>query len=277
MFSDNHMHTSFSPDSNAPMESMIKGAIRKNFQEIVFTDHLDFDFPGDPELFLFDLDQYLLTFNELKDKYHKEIKILLGIEIGAQPHITKQINKVLTKYPFDFVICSTHTVSGINCSKNEFFSEALPKVSYVKYFEGLLSNLKHLNNYDVCGHLDFITRYNPFGTKKLSYNEYADIIDTILKNIIESGHGIELNTSGYRYGLNQTHPSLEILQRYRQMGGEIITVGSDAHKPEDIGANFTTAYQLLKTAGFNYITRFKERKPSFININHIEKKYSFTA
>lgn len=277
MFSDNHMHTSFSPDSNAPMESMIKGAIAKKFQEIVLTDHLDFDFPEDPELFLLDLDQYLVTFNELKAKYQKEINLLLGIEIGTQPHIIKSINQVLKKYPFDFVICSTHTVSGMSCSSNDFFSQTLPKVAYVKYFEGLLSNLKHLNNYDVCGHLDFITRYNPFGTKQLSYKEYADIIDTILKTIIESGHGIELNTSGYRYGLNQAHPSLEILQRYRQMGGEIITVGSDAHKPEDIGANFTLAYEFLKTAGFNYITQFKERKPFFIKIDHIQKKYSITA
>lgn len=277
IYSDNHVHTNFSPDSNAPMETVIKGAIGKKLQEIVLTDHMDFDYPGDPHLFLVDYDRYLVTFLALKEKYRKDINVLLGVEIGVQPHVLNEINKLLHKYPFDFVICSTHTVGGINCSDSSFFARSLPKIAYLKYLEGLLSNVKHLNNYDVCGHLDFIARYNPYGPKQLTYAEYGDILDAIFKTIIETGHGIELNTSGYRYGLNQTHPSLEILKRYRELGGEIITVGSDAHRPEDIGSNFTLAYELLKTAGFQYITRFRERKPSFIPIEHIQKNYPIPA
>lgn len=276
MFSDNHVHTNFSPDGTVSMEAMVKSAITKNFQEIVFTDHLDFDFP-DPAFSQLDLNHYLATFLSLREQYQNKINILLGIEIGMQPHIAASVNQVLEKYPFDFVICSTHTVSGISCSSNEFFTGALTKTVYTRYLEGLLSNIKHLNNYDVCGHLDFITRYNPQGSKELKFQDYADILDTILKTIINTGHGIELNTSGYRYGLNRTHPSLDILKKYRALGGEIITVGSDSHKPEDIGANFRLAYELLKEAGFSYITQFRARKPHFIKITHIQKDYSIIA
>lgn len=275
--SDNHVHTNFSSDSTAPMEVMIRGAIAKGIQEMVLTDHLDFDYPGNPNLFLVDWDQYLAEFYRLKDIYQKQITILFGVEIGAQPHVIEQINQVVRKYPFDFVICSTHTVDRVSCSQSKFFASTEPKAAYLKYLEGLLANIKSLQDYDVCGHLDFIARYNPSGTKQLSYGDYADVLDTILKTIIESGHGIELNTSGYRYGLKQAHPSLEILLRYRQLGGEIITVGSDSHKPEDIGFNSITAYELLRAAGFHYITHFKERKAHFINLDRIHKNYAFTA
>ncbi|MCR6544433.1 histidinol-phosphatase HisJ family protein [Dehalobacterium formicoaceticum] len=276
MFSDNHVHSSFSPDGTASMETMIRSAISKNFRELVITDHLDFDFPN-PEFSQLNLEQYVTAFQTLKAKYEKNIQLRLGIEIGIQSHVTHLINQVLEKFPFDFVIGSTHTVYGISCSSNEFFDQTLTRTAYLRYFEGLLSNIKHLNNYDVCGHLDFIARYNPRGSKELFPHDFAEILDTILKTIIETGHGIELNTAGYLYGLNRTHPSLDVLQRYRALGGEIITVGSDAHAPEHIGANFNLAYQLLKAADFNYITQFKERKPSFIKIDKLPKEHSNIA
>ncbi|ATW25189.1 histidinol-phosphatase HisJ family protein [Candidatus Formimonas warabiya] len=277
LFSDNHVHTNFSPDSNAPMESVIKGAITKGLKELVLTDHVDFDYPSDPNPFLVDYDKYLVSFNQLKAKYQEEIALRLGVEIGAQPHVLDQVTHLLKKYPFDFVILSTHSVAGINCSDPEFFAQSVPKAAYIKYLEGLLSNVRHFSDYDVCGHLDFVARYNPHSPKKLAYQEYADIVDAILKTIIQSGHGIELNTAGYRYGLNQTHPSLEILTRYRELGGEIITVGSDAHKPEDIGAQFALAYDMLRTAGFNHITQFNQRRPFFIKLDHFQRNFPVTA
>ncbi|MGI6677639.1 MAG: histidinol-phosphatase HisJ family protein [Dehalobacterium sp.] len=270
MFSDNHIHTDFSPDGTASMETMVKSAISKNFQELVITDHLDFDSPT-PDYCQMNLDQYVATFQSLKNQYEKEIRLRLGIEIGIQSHVIHLINRVLDKCPFDFVIGSTHTDNGISFSSEKYFYRTTTQTAYLRYFEIFLSNIKHLNNYDVCGHLDFIARYNPRGSKELNPQDFAELLDTILKTIIETGHGIELNTSGYNYSLNRTHPSLDVLKRYRELGGEIITVGSDAHAPANIGANFKLAYELLKTAGFNYITQFIARKPYFIEIDKIQK------
>lgn len=160
MFSDNHVHTNFSPDGTASMETMIKSAIGKSFQELVITDHLDFDFPA-PDYTPLNLDQYVANFQTLKAQYEKDIQLHLGIEIGIQSHVIHLINQVLEKYPFDFVIGSTHTAYGISCSSEEFFYQTTAHTACLRYFEGLLSNIKHLNNYDVCGHLDFIARYNP--------------------------------------------------------------------------------------------------------------------
>ena len=116
------------------------------------------------------------------------------------------------------------------------------------------------------GHLDYIARYVPNQSVPFSYRDYSDLIDAILKSIIEDGKGIEMNMSGYRYGLGMPNPCPDILKRYRELGGEIITVGSDAHTPENVGLRFEKAGEHLVQAGFKYYTVWKERKPVFIKI-----------
>ncbi len=276
-FSDNHVHTSYSYDCTTPMETIINSALAKGLKEIVFTDHVDFNPPDNLDAEMIDFDKYLVNLDILKAKYRKEINILLGVEIGAEPGRQNEINNLLNKYPFEFVICSTHTMNGVFCSDNSFFGGKTQKVAYRGYLEGLLSNVSACTNYDVCGHLDFISRYSPYAVKKMNYHDYADMIDTILKTIIETGHGIELNTSGYRYGLKQTHPSLDVVKRYRELGGEIITVGSDAHKADDVCAHFNLAYEILKTAGFSYLTQFRQREPYFLKLDGFQENLPITA
>lgn len=275
--SDYHVHTSFSSDCSAPMEEVIKNAISEGVQELALTDHVDFDFPGTPGTFLIDYDEYLGTFNRLKNLYCNKINLLLGVEIGCQPHIVNKIDHLIKKYPFDFVICSTHTVDRMNCAGNTFFENQEPMQAYIRYLENVLINIKKCSNYDVCGHLDFIVRYNPAPDKKFHYQDFSDLINTILRTIVETGHGLEVNTAGYRYGLDRAHPSLEVLQRYREMGGEIVTIGSDAHRPEHVGNHFESACELLKAAGFSYITRFKKRKPIFTSIEKYKIKLPISA
>ena len=103
----------------------------------------------------------------------------------------------------------------------------------------------------------------------MNLSEFSEKIDEILKLLISKGKGIEVNTSGLRYGVGSPHPSFEIIQRYHSLGGEIITIGSDAHKPEHIGYKFDTAYELLDKAGFKYVTIFKNRKPDFIKLSNL--------
>ena len=135
-----------------------------------------------------------------------------------------------------------------------------------EYFSGILDNVKAFKDYDIYGHLDYIVRYGPNKDALYSYAKYRDIYDAILKTIIESGKGIELNTGGVKYGLKDLHPTCDVLKRYKELGGEIITIGSDAHTPENLLHHFSRAKAVLEECDFKYYTIFQDRTPQFIKI-----------
>ncbi|MEA1961683.1 MAG: histidinol-phosphatase HisJ family protein [Bacillota bacterium] len=265
LFADYHTHSAFSGDCDVPMELMLKRATEIGLNEIVVTDHVDYDY-ADPAFEMIDFDEYRSTCLNLQKKYREKIRLLMGVEVGYQPHIQERIEQLLNKYPFDFVICSMHMADKLDFYTGDFFTGKEQKIAYLRYFENVLHGVNQFQDYDVYGHLDFIVRYGPYANKKLSYHDYTDIIDAVLKSIIQNGHGIEINTSGYRYNLNQFHPQKDIVKRFKQLGGEIVTVGSDAHTQEDIASHFSLAYTLLKEVGFNHIATYEQRKVSFIPV-----------
>lgn len=266
MLWDTHMHCYFSGDSETPPESMIQSAIQKGLDGICFTDHLDYDYKEEPGLFLLDFDAYRKEISTLQEKHMTQLSILWGIELGLQPHVVQQNLAVTEKYPFDFVIGSSHCVDCIDIYYPSFYENTTEDAAYRRYFESILANVHSDADYDVYGHLDYVVRYGPNKNLYYSYGKYADIIDEILRALIEKGKGIEINTAGFKYGLGHPNPTEEILCRYRELGGEIITIGADGHKPEHVAYDFEKVPQLLKAAGFKYYTVFKERKPQFIEL-----------
>lgn len=261
---DVHMHSQFSGDSDAPLEDMVAAAQKNGLSGICFTDHLDIDYPDDPDLFLLDLPNYASSIQALQSKYNGRFPILFGIELGLQPHLADLHNDILTQYPFDFVIGSSHVVHGFDPYFSAFFENREEKKAYREYFESVLENIKAFDNFDVYGHIDYVVRYGP--TKNLNYlwTDYQDIIDAILKLLVQKGKGLELNTGGFKYGLNHPNPTEAILSRYRELGGEIITIGADAHAPCHVGYAFEKVPAILKEAGFHYYTVYKNRKPEFL-------------
>lgn len=264
-FADYHTHTAYSGDSEAPMQDMVEQAVQMKLQQLVFTDHVDYDYP-DPTFEQIDFAEYLQEFGHLKQKYEGQIELLLGVEVGFQPHIVDRINTLLKTYPFEFVICSTHMADQLDFYTGAFFEGKESHVAYERYFYNVLEGIQQLGDFDVYGHLDFIVRYGDYPRKVLRYKDHADILDEILKSLIYMGKGIEINTSGYRYGLGQLHPQPEILKRYRQLGGEIITVGSDAHQPVEICSGFQQAYATLRQLGYKYLAVYNRRKVEFVKI-----------
>jgi len=266
MFWDTHMHSEFSGDSDSPMESMILSAIQKGLPGICFTDHCDLDYPQHPDLFLLDFKNYQQKVYSFAQAYRKQIHISYGIELGLQPHLATRHKDILSSYPFDFVIGSSHVVHGMDPYFPEFYEKRTEKEAYQEYFESILENLKAFSDFDVYGHIDYVVRYGPTKNENYIWQDYQDIIDDILKDIISKGKGIELNTGGFKYGLGHPNPCEDIIKRYRQLGGEIITIGADAHKPEHVAYDFFKVENILKDCGFSYYTVFKERKPAFIKI-----------
>lgn len=263
---DVHMHSQFSGDSDTPLEDMILTAKDAGLRGICFTDHLDIDYPDDPALFLLDLPNYSASVLSLQEKYHMEFPILLGIELGLQPHLANLHTDILSQYPFDFVIGSSHVVHGFDPYYPKFYEGRDEKDCYREYFESILENIHAFDGFDVYGHIDYVVRYGPTKNTNYSYLQYQDIIDEILKLLIDKGKGIEINTGGFKYGLGHPNPTEDIIRRYRELGGEIITIGADAHTPSHIAYDFQKVPTILKGAGFDYFTVFKNRKPDFIKL-----------
>lgn len=264
---DFHLHSSFSEDCHIDMEAMVLAGIDKGLNAMCFTEHNDFDFPkeqdSDRELYLLNVDSYLYELLRMRRKYEDQIKILFGIEIGLQESCLRK-NIVLSKaYDFDFIIASSHLCGKEDPYYPAFWEGKDARACYRAYFEEELAGAKSFLGFDVYGHLDYIVRYAPASSDPFLYADYRDIIDEILKTLIANEKAIECNTSGLRKPLNATNPSPDILKRYRELGGEIITVGSDAHFPADIAADFDRAAKVLKDCGFRYYATFEKRQPSF--------------
>lgn len=264
-FADYHTHTEHSGDSETPMESMVQRGIDLGLRQLVVTDHVDYDY-ADPSFAQIDYAEYSREVSRMQSKYGHKIQLLMGVEVGYQPHVADQIRCLLSEYAFDFVICSTHMADQLDFYTGAFFEGKNATAAYQRYFEYVLEGIKIMDDFDVYGHLDFIVRYGEYPVKELDYFDYADIVDEILRQIIYRGKGIEMNTSGFRYGLKHLHPQPEILKRYRKMGGEIITVGSDAHVPEDMCSHFKEVYDVLHGIGYKYQAVYQRRQVQFIKI-----------
>lgn len=265
ILSDYHMHSSFSDDSEATMASMIKRSIELGFHTICFTDHMDLDFPIEfGGGFVFNTDIYTKHIKKLKDQYADQINILCGVEYGLRPYLKEQFATLTKKNDFDFIIGSSHLVGNIDPYQKAFWEGITEEQGIIKYLESIYANVQTFEDYDVYGHIDYAIRYAPNQNHNYSYIKYADLIDEIFKTIIHKGKGIEVNTAGYKYGLGHPHPQTDVLKRYKELGGEIITIGSDAHKPEHIGYDFKKVEELLKSLGFEYYTIFEKRQPQFI-------------
>ena len=266
MLWDTHMHTNFSGDSSSTPESMIEAAITKGLSGICLNDHMDYDFPlppKDPVIFEFDPDAYEQKVRELQRQYADQLPVRYGIELGLQPHLAKKHAKLLQAYSYDFVIGSSHLVHGKDPYYADYYEGRTEEEAYLEYFHSILENIRAFTDFDVYGHLDYIMRYGPNRNANDSFGKYADVTDEILKQLIGLGKGIEVNTAGWKYGLGHPNPCEDVLKRYRELGGEILTLGADAHQPEHVAYGFDRLPQLLQSCGFSYYTVFKNRKAEF--------------
>lgn len=263
---DSHNHTGFSADSDSAPESMIEQAIHSGLQYLCMTDHMDPDFPIPAYDFTFDLPAYFKKHQELRDRFQEKITLLTGIELGLQPHIADRLNEIVTQWDFDFVIGSSHIVNRMDPFDAPYWQGISEAEGILRYFESILENLAAFDDIDVYGHLDYIVRYAPSKAQNYSYRAYQEILDEILKTLISKNIGLELNTAGLKYGIGFAHPHTDILKRYKELGGEILTVGSDGHIPKHLAYDFHKVPSILGSCGFRYYTIFKHRKPEFIKL-----------
>ncbi|GKU24279.1 histidinol-phosphatase HisJ family protein [Clostridium folliculivorans] len=258
MLADYHMHTSFSDDSDYEMEDAVKKSIAIGLDEICFTEHVDHGVKTDLNC---DYEKYVEEFKRCKEKYKDQIAIKLGIEFGMQVHTIDQFQKDFDKYDFDFVILSCHQIDDKEFWTYDFQKGKTQQEYNEKYYEEILKVMKNYDNYSILGHLDMIKRYDEEG--EYPFEKVKDIITEILKLAIEKGKGIEVNTSSFRYGLNDLTPSRDILRLYKDLGGNIITIGSDTHEDKHVGHKIDYIKGELKKIGFTKFCTFEKMKPTF--------------
>ncbi|MCD7817530.1 MAG: histidinol-phosphatase HisJ family protein [Lachnospiraceae bacterium] len=259
---DFHLHSAFSGDSDTPSEDMILRAQAAGLCGMCFTEHLDLDAPYDDPDFTLDFSSYFPGIHRLQEDYYNKIQIGVGMEFGIQPHLPATLAELNRTYSFDFIIASLHFVQGMDPYYPDFFEGRREQECYEEFFQAEFDTLRKFlpTDYDTLGHMDYIVRYGPNRNRNYSYSLYADYIDPILRFLIDNGKCLELNTGGYKYGLGEPNPCADIFRRYRQLGGELITIGSDAHSPEHIAYGFEQAAALLQSIGFRYYTVFEKRK-----------------
>lgn len=271
MYCDYHVHTNYSDDSTYLMEDVIKDAIKMKMDEICFTDHVDYGIKkdwdeGDIEyregmpLANVDYPKYFAEIKSLRQKY-PQIKIKQGMEFGMQMHTLDLYQKLFDKYSFDFIILSCHQVEDKEFWTQDFQRGRTQQEYNERYYKEILDVIKNYKDYSILGHLDLITRYDENGP--YPFEKIKPMIQEILEIVIHDGKGIEVNTSSHRYGLKDSTPSRDILKLYKELGGKIITIGSDSHKAEHLGAYIDEAKALLKELGFEYYCTFEKMKPIF--------------
>ncbi|HIV80080.1 MAG TPA: histidinol-phosphatase HisJ family protein [Candidatus Avanaerovorax faecigallinarum] len=275
MIPDMHVHTRWSSDSSVPVREQIERAAALGMKQICITDHQDFDapkFPPDYFTFLIDdkgdddtVKKYVDDILEIKEEYAGRIEVLAGIELGIQPHLTEKLNAFADRFPFDFIIGSTHTFCGMDAEDKRHYENIDVEEAVRQYFMDELVNVKGFKKFDVAGHMDFVLRYGPGAAETFTYGKYADVIDEILKELIQSGRGIECNTSKFK-AKNMINPDREIIRRYAELGGEIITFGSDSHVSERLGEGFKEAGEIVRECGLKYYAVFRQHKPEFYPI-----------
>lgn len=263
---DYHVHTSFSDDCESDIHDMIESAIEKGIKEIAVTDHIDYDYPDKSIEFNLDFKTYFETLMDCAERYEDRIVVVKGLEVGIQHHVIDQSKEAVTAYPYDFIICSFHAAEKKELHFGEFFENKSPLNAYMDYYTYAYHCLESFQDYNVIGHINLIDRYKKYMDKPVGFMSYFDIIEAIMKRVIENGKGIEINTSSYKYNMDVLMPTIEMLKLYKELNGEIITIGSDAHSTDYVGHQFEYTYDLLKKLGFKYITTFRNMSPQFIKL-----------
>lgn len=275
MLADYHVHCEYSDDSDEPIENVVKQAIALQVEEICFSDHVDYRIKYDTDDILklsedekknmrivmnVDYPLYFDNIEKLQKKYESKLVIKKGLEFGVQTHTIPQFQKLFNSYPLDFVIMSCHQVEDKEFWTYEFQEEKEPDEYIQRYYQEIYDCVIQYKDYSVLGHLDMIQRYTK---PRHSFEKSKDIITKILKQVIQDGKGIEVNTSSFQYGLPDLMPEHKILELYHSLGGNIITVGSDCHTTSRLGDHIPEIYKILKEIGFTHHCTFDKMNPVF--------------
>jgi histidinol-phosphatase (PHP family) len=257
MLIDFHVHSNNSFDSKEPVVEMCKAAVSQNITHIAFTEHFSLDSFKKSSGF-FNYYRYFSDIQEAREIFKNKLNIYTGLEL-CEPHLSVEAYKTAMKdFSLDYILGSVHNIgtSGLRTTAENQSAYT----SYEMYFEAFYK-MACFGEFNTAAHLDLMSRYANSIHGDYDFEDFEEQIREILKKLIERGKGLEVNTSGLRKDLNRLHPKLEILKLYNELGGEIITIGSDAHGAAEAGIGCRSTLELLYNLGYDYMFTFKNCKP----------------
>ncbi|SFD18044.1 histidinol-phosphatase HisJ family protein [Ruminococcus albus] len=281
---DMHTHSSFSPDAEDSAEAMCLRASELGLSVYALTDHCDVNFWHPAEHYFGNMEdvidammygsgKYALdSITEqvsLREKFRGKLDIIVGVEMGQPMQDKERAQELSGDDRIDFIIGSHHMNVGVD----DFYYLDYGKMSDAE-ISSLLNDcfmqtldMCRYSNFDVLGHLTYPLRYicGEYG-REVDLGAYEEIIREIFKTLISRGKGIEINTSGLRQKYGRTFPDFVTVKLYRELGGEILTIGSDAHRTGDLGKGIPDGIELAKAAGFEYVSYFKKREAQFLKL-----------
>jgi histidinol-phosphatase (PHP family) len=257
---DYHVHTNFSCDSEASMEAVCQAALKLGMREIAITDHADFE-PRDVCAGYFRPTPYWRAIERCRSVFDDQLTIRAGVECGESHIHRRQVTDLLSAHDYDFVLGSIHWADGRPTFDGDFFDGIALDEGLTLYFDEL-ARLAEEGDYDVLAHVDIIRRaaYRRFGHQTLDLQPHEARVRRVLRIVAQRGKGIEINTGYVRKGMGDPGPSVEMLRWFREEGGRIVTLGSDSHKPHQVGSAFDQGAQMLRQAGFNQPSTFERRQ-----------------
>ncbi|MCS7178910.1 MAG: histidinol-phosphatase HisJ family protein [Anaerolineae bacterium] len=266
MIPDSHTHTCFSFDSDASPESMCRAALVRGMSEIAITDHVDLN-PLDGGYGYFQSDEQWEALARCRARLDGRVRVHIGLECGEPHRFPQEVSALLSAHSYDVILGSIHWMGNHSVETAEFFEGRDIHEGIILYLEELAC-LAREGDYDVLAHPDIIRRavFRRFGWTDLDWTPYEAPMRRVLRTVAERGKALEVNTSYRRRGMGPPGPSVQVLRWFREEGGQFITLGSDAHRPEEVGADFGEALTMVRAAGFESITVFRHRMPHRIPV-----------
>lgn len=270
---DNHIHSLCSPDGHNSMTEMMEASYNAGVRHMCFTDHCDMDnyLTGkpDPDCFSF-RDKMNEFYAKAKIAKPEDMTLCLGLELGEGNHNPDLAAKIAASPELDFVLGSLHNLKGtVDFFEMSYADEKFCRDVLDLYMDELLE-LAKLPSFDVMAHIGYPVRYirRSGFSSNMNMQTHGDGLKALMKILIENGKGLEINCAGYRNKyLNDSVPTIDILRMYKDMGGEVITVGSDAHKTNQAGSGLSKGFDIMRNLGYKYVTVFEKRNPKFIKLD----------
>jgi len=266
---DSHTHSEHSPDAAHPVRKMAASALEKGLSGIAITDHCEAQNWQEHGVYGKGIAGSTQAVLQAREEFRGRLDVAMAVELGQGHRSPGQMNELLARYPFDFVIGSVHNILGwpdmhtANCSWMGL--STLDELMH-SYFDEL-ERMVAWGGFDVVGHLSYPLRGAKHNSDvDIDISRYHDRTDRLFRALVHKGKGIEINTSGLRGPLEETMPPMSTLRHYREVGGEIITIGSDSHCSCDVGKGLQTAMGMLRRAGFQYFSFYRERVPVMLRV-----------
>lgn len=270
ILSDTHIHSDNSFDAENSVLELCQSALEKGISIIAITDHMEAPEIklGDRSVFGNLIKQISKSAEEVdiaNELMNGQLKVLRGMELGEPLHEPKQTKKAMAIADFDFILASIHNIKDTEDFYYLEYNENNVTDLLNRYFDELLDTAQNAD-FDSLAHLTYPLRYIIERTDiRPDLNEYSLVIDNILKALVKRDKALEINTSGIK-SMGVTMPDINVVKRFKELGGKYVTIGSDAHKRTDVGCNIEKGIETAKTCGFDYFTIFENRQPELIQI-----------